>query len=147
MTDKISVKEKGIIDSGIKDFGTQKTAITGIGTDLKAEFDALTKALGITVDGESADGEVPTGLGDAAKSRADAAATALGKVTDSWQTWVNGATVIQEEGGTAVQGSGTASAGVGASGTTDAKPAPPQAKPYSTSGGTTGGVSPYPAVK
>lgn len=146
MTDKITIKNKATVDAGIKDFGTQKTAITGIGTDLKAEFDALTKALGITVDGENPEGEVPTGLGDSAKSRADAAATSLGKVADGWQKWVNGATVIQEEGADKVTG-GTASAGVGASGTTDAKPTPPQAKPYSTSGGSTGGVSPYPAAK
>ncbi|SIH16284.1 hypothetical protein [Mycobacteroides abscessus] len=146
MTDKISIKNKATVDAGIKDFGTQKTAITGIGNDLKAELDALTKALGITVDGESAEGEVPTSLGDSAKSRADAAATSLGKVADSWQKWVNGATVIQEEGADKVTG-GTASAGVGASGTTDAKPSAPQAKPYSTSGGTTGGSSPYPATK
>lgn len=146
MTDKISVKNKGVIDASIKDFRTQKTAVTSIGTDLKSEFDALIKALGITVDGESAEGEVPTGLGDAAKARADAAATSLGKVADSWQKWVNGAEVIQEEGADKVTG-GTASAGVGASGTTDAKPTPPQAKPYSTSGGSTGGSSPYPAAR
>lgn len=146
MTDKISIKDKATVDAGIKAFGAQKTAITDIGKDLKAELDALTAALGITVDGESAEGEVPTGLGDAAKARADAAATSLGTIAASWQKWVNGAEVIQEEGGAAVTGSGgTASAGVGASGTTDAKPTPPQAKPYSTSGGTTGGVSPYPA--
>ncbi|MGV0633856.1 hypothetical protein ABQE69_10800 [Mycolicibacillus trivialis] len=142
MTDKISIKSKGIIDAGIRDFGTQKTAITDIGNELKSEFDALTKALGITVDGEPAEGEVPTGLGESAKARADAAATSLGKVADSWQKWVNGATVIQEEGGDKVTGNG---------GDTPSKPETPkptpQAKPYSTSGGSTGGSSPYPAVK
>lgn len=143
MTDKISVKNKGVIDAGIKDFRTQKTAVTSIGTDLKSEFDALIKALGITVDGESAEGEVPTGLGDAAKARADAAATSLGKVADSWQKWVNGAEVIQEEGATAVQQAD----GSTPSKPADPKPTAPQAKPYSTSGGSTGGVSPYPAVK
>jgi len=149
MTDKITIKNKATVDAGIKDFGTQKTAITGIGNELKSEFDALTKALGITVDGEPAEGEVPTGLGESAKARADAAATSLGKVADRWQTWVNGAEVIQEEGGTAVQQSD----GSTPSKTADPKPetpkpapAPtaPQAKPYSTSGGSTGGVSPYP---
>ncbi|NOR99703.1 hypothetical protein [Mycobacteroides abscessus] len=142
MTDKITIKNKATVDAGIRGFGTQKTAITGIGNDLKSEFDALTAALGITVDGESAEGEVPAGLGDAAKARADAAATSLGKVADGWQSWVNGAEVIQEEGGTAVQQ---------ADGSTPSKPADPkptpQAKPYSTSGGSTGGSSPYPAVK
>lgn len=142
MTDKISVKNKGVIDAGIKDFRTQKTAVTSIGTDLKSEFDALIKALGITVDGESAEGEVPTGLGDAAKARADAAATSLGKVADGWQSWVNGAEVIQEEGGDKVTGNGDTP-----SKPANAKPTAPQAKPYSTSGGSTGGVSPYPAVK
>lgn len=121
MTDKISVKEKGVVDAGIKDLGTQKDAVTAIGADLKSEFDALTKALGITVDGESAEGEVPIGLGDSAKSRADAAAASLGALADSWQTWVNGAEVIQDEGGTAVQQS---------DGSAPSKP-----------------VDPYPAVK
>ncbi|RIS67528.1 hypothetical protein D2E70_16275 [Mycobacteroides abscessus] len=143
MTDKISIKNKATVDAGIKDFGTQKEAVTSIGTDLKAEFDALTTALGITVDGESAEGEVPTGLGDAAKSRADAAATSLGTLATGWQTWVNGAEVIQEEGGTAVQQSD----GSTPSKTADPKPTTPQATPYSTSGGSTGGASPYPAAK
>ncbi|SLF07046.1 hypothetical protein [Mycobacteroides abscessus] len=143
MTDKITIKNKATVDAGIKDFGKQKTAITGIGNELKSEFDALTKALGITVDGEPAEGEVPTGLGESAKARADAAATSLGKVADSWQKWVNGATVIQEEGGTAVQQAD----GSTPSKPADPKPTAPQAKPYSTSGGSTGGVSPYPAVK
>lgn len=149
MTDKITVKEKGIVDAAIKDFRAQKEAVTGIGNDLKAELDALTAALGITVDGESAEGGVPTGLGDAAKARADSAATSLGALATSWQTWVNGVDVIDGEGGTAVQQ---------ADGSTpkpaDPKPAPapaptptPQATPYSTSGGSTGGTSPYPAVK
>ena len=106
MTDKISIKDKATVDAAIKAFGTQKTAITGIGTDLKAEFDALTKALGITVDGESAEGEVPTGLGDAAKARADAAATSLGTIATSWQSWLDGATVIQEDGADKVAGNG-----------------------------------------
>lgn len=147
MTDKISVKDKATVDAGIKDYRTQKEAVTGIGNDLKAELDALTAALGITVDGESADGEVPTGLGASAKARADAAATSLGTLADSWQSWLDGVEVIQEEGATGVQGASGGSGdfgGVTASGTVDTSPT---VKPYSTSGGTTGGVSPYPAVK
>lgn len=144
MTDKISIKDKATVDAGIKDFGAQKTAITSIGNDLKSEFDALTKALGITVDGETAQGEVPTGLGDAAKSRADSAATSLGTLATGWQTWVNGATVIQEEGADKVTGGSSVDT---PSKPADPKPTAPQAKPYSTSGGTTGGSSPYPAVK
>lgn len=145
MTDKISIKNKAIIDAGIRDFGTQKTAITDIGKDLKAELDALTAALGITVDGESAEGEVPTGLGDAAKARADAAATSLGTIATSWQKWVNGAEVIQEEGGAAVTGSGGDTPSKPETPKPSPAPTAPQATPYSTSGGTTGGVSPYPA--
>lgn len=138
MTDKISIKDKATVDAGIKDFGAQKTAISSIGNDLKSEFDALTAALGITVDGESAEGEVPAGLGDSAKSRADAAATELGALANSWQSWVNGVTVIQEDGADKAQGG---------SGDAPAKPTEPTVKPYTTSGGTTGGTSPYPAVK
>lgn len=107
MTDKISVKEKGVVDAGIRDLRTQKEAVTSIGNDLKAELDALTKALGITVDGESAQGEVPTGLGDSAKTRADAASTELGNLATSWQTWVDGVTVIQEDGADRVESGDT----------------------------------------
>lgn len=144
MTDKITIKERAAVDAGIKDYGTQKEAVTGIGNDLKAELDALTAALGLEVDGETAEGEVPTGLGDSAKTRADSAADALGTLADRWQSWLDGVEVIQEEGGTAVQ-----QADGGTSKPADPKPSTPtpQATPYSTSGGTTGGVSPYPATK
>ncbi|ORA27392.1 hypothetical protein [Mycobacterium aquaticum] len=106
MTDKISVKDKATVTSGAKDFRTQKEAVTSIGTDLQAEFDALITALGITVDGESAEGGVPTGLGASAKARADSAAASLGTLADSWETWVNRLEVIDGEGATAVEGAG-----------------------------------------
>lgn len=102
MGGRIRIEDKGIIDAGVRDYGTQKAAVTTAGTDLKSDLDALVSALGIEVDGEGAVDDVPSGLGDGAKSRADGVATQLGGLATGWQSWVNGQEVIQHEAGTTV---------------------------------------------
>ncbi|AYM40365.1 hypothetical protein [Mycobacteroides chelonae] len=120
MGGRISIKDKAAVDAGIKDYGTQKTAVTTAGTDLKSDLDALVAALGITVDGEGADGDISAGLGDGAKSRADGAATQLGGLATGWQSWVNGQEVIQEAAATDVTQQG---------GDKPTKPKPAESKP------------------
>ncbi|SIF24593.1 hypothetical protein [Mycobacteroides abscessus] len=106
MGGRIRIDDKTAVDAGIRAYGTQKNAVTSIGTDLQSEFDALTAALGITVDGEGADGDVPSGLGDGAKTRAGGAATKLDALAAGWKSWVSGQEVVQEAAATDVRAQG-----------------------------------------
>ncbi|RIS02759.1 hypothetical protein [Mycobacteroides abscessus] len=146
MTDEITIKERAAVQARIGELTAHKTSVTTLGTTVTSSITALTAALTATA-GTGAE-PVPAGVDTRVQAEFNAAAEKVGGASSKLQSWVNGATVIQEEGADKVTGaSGTASAGVGASGTADANPALPQAKPYSTSGGTTGGSSPYPATK
>lgn len=131
MSGKISVKDKAAVDSGITDYGTQKEAVTTIGGDLKADLDALAAALGIEVDGEGAEGDIPAGLGDGAKTRADSVATSLGTLATGWKDWVNGLDVIQEAAATSVTQQG-GDAPAPAPKPAETKPTSPAAAPAGT---------------
>lgn len=138
----ITIKEKAAVQARIGELNTHKQSVTDLGTAVAAQITALTSALTATA-GSGAE-PVPSDIGTTVQAEFDAAATKLGATSGKLQSWLDTQTVIQEEGGTSVQQSGGAGdfGGVTASGTINVSP---QAKPYSTSGGMTGGVSPYPA--
>ncbi|SIJ94166.1 hypothetical protein [Mycobacteroides abscessus] len=146
MTDKITIKERAAVQAHIGELNTHKASVTTLGTTVTSSITALTAALTATA-GAGAE-PVPGGLDTRVQAEFNAAAEKVGGASSKLQSWLDGVGTIDGEGADTVTGaSGTASVAVGASGTTDAKPTPPQAKPYSTSGGTTGGTSPYPATK
>lgn len=154
MTDTITIKERAATQARIAELNTHKQSVTDLGTAVAAQISALTSALTATA-GSGAD-TVPSGVGTTVQAEFEAAAAKVGATSSKLQSWLDGQTVIQEEGGTAVQ---QADGSVGSKPETPKpetpKPTPtpvpaptaPQATPYSTSGGTTGGVSPYPAAK
>ncbi|MCP2622070.1 hypothetical protein NLB33_04280 [Mycolicibacterium smegmatis] len=144
MTDRITIKERAAVQKRIGELTAHKTSVTTLGTTVASSITALTSALTATA-GAGAE-PVPSGISDSVQAKFNTAAEKVGGASSKLQSWLDGAEVIQAEGADKVTG-GTASAGVGASGTTDTKPTAAQAKPYSTSGGSTGGVSPYPAAK
>lgn len=141
----ITIKEKAAVQARVTELNTHKQSVTTQGTLVTAQITALTSALTATA-GSGAD-PVPSGVGTKVQAQFDAAATKLGATSTKLQGWLDGQTVIQEEGGTSVT---QADGGSGSKPTpepTPPKPSEPTVKPYSTSGGTTGGTSPYPAVK
>lgn len=142
----ITIKEKAAVQARIGELNTHKQSVTTLGTTVAAQITALTSALTATA-GAGAD-PVSSGISTTVQGEFDAAATKVGGASSKLQSWLDGQTVIQEEGGTGVQ---QADGGTPAKPETP-KPTPtptptPQATPYSTSGGTTGGTSPYPAAK
>ncbi len=149
MTDKISIKDKTAVQARIGELNTHEQSVTSLGNKAKSRVTALTAALGITADGSAPAEPVSGGAGTTAQGHTDTATGKLSSASSKLQSWLGGLETIDTEGATGVQSaSGTANAGVGASGSTGPStptPTTSQAKPYSTSGGTTGGVSPYPA--
>lgn len=151
MADKITIREKKAVQARISELNTHKQSVTDFGTAVTAQITALSTALTATA-GSGAD-PVPSGVGTTVQGQFDAAATKLGATSTKLQGWLDRQTVIQEEGAdkvTGASGSGdfggvTASGSVDASGSSSPTPTTPTVKPYSTSGGSTGGTSPYPA--
>ncbi|MBN3458245.1 hypothetical protein JNN96_29830 [Mycobacterium sp. DSM 3803] len=143
MTGKISIKDRGVVQGHINGLTATQTKLTTAAQQARTEHAAVIAALGVSVDGNTG-GTAPAAGNPGAQ--ADAAATALGTATTGMQSWLDGLEVIDQEGATGVEtesGSGDFG-GVTASGTVNVSP---QATPYSTSGGSTGGSSPYPAAK
>ncbi|WP_078321703.1 hypothetical protein [Mycobacteroides chelonae] len=154
MTDKITVKERAATQARIGELNTHKQSVTDLGAAVASSITALTSALTATA-GSGAD-PVPSGVSTAVQGQFEAAATKLGATSGKLQSWLDGVTVIDEEGATGVQ-----QADGGTPKPVDPKPSTPTptptptpkptptlpVQPYSTSGGTTGGVSPYPAAK
>lgn len=137
MTDKISIKNRAAVQGHINTLTAQKTKLSTLADQARAEHAAVMAALAVTSGGSTAQASTST-----AGAHADAAASKLSTATTGLQTWLDSLETIDDEGGAAVTGSGDTP-----SKPTDPKPTAPQAKPYSTSGGTTGGSSPYPAAK
>lgn len=143
MTGKITIKEKAAVRARIGELNAHKTSVTALGTTVGAQITALTAALTATA-GSDAE-PVPSGISDAVQAEFNTAAEKVGTASGKLQSWLDKQTVIQEEGGTAVQGSGGDAPAKPETPKPAPAPTPPQVTPYRTSGGTTGGVSPYPA--
>ncbi|OHU33360.1 hypothetical protein BKG79_22420 [Mycobacteroides chelonae] len=153
MTGKITIKDRATVQGHITNLVAVKTKLTAAAERARTEQAAVIAALAVSVDGNTGGGAPAAGNPGA---QADAAATALGTATTGMQSWLDGLETVDTEGATGVQ-----SADGGTPEPTEPKPADPkpstptptpapapttpQAKPYSTSGGTTGGTSPYPA--
>ncbi|CPR69620.1 hypothetical protein [Mycobacteroides abscessus] len=149
MTDKITIKERAAVQARIGELNTHQRSVTTLGTAVSAQITALTSAL--TATALAGAEPVPGGISTAVKGQFDAAAAKVGATSSKLQSWLDGQTVIDQDGSTGVQ-----QADGSTPKPTDPKPETPkpgtptptpQAKPYSTSGGSTGGSSPYPAAE
>lgn len=171
MTDDIVV-DRTTAETGIKAIRAQQTKFTDAGNEGAALFDKVSAALGIAIAGQPAV-EVPTGGADTVRRQAAALSKRAGGVAASLETWMNTELGIQNDAATAVTRAGDdASSKPTDPKPADPKPTPtptepkpeapkptpapaqapspapttPTVKPYSTSGGSTGGTSPYPAA-
>ncbi|MGV0675673.1 hypothetical protein A5666_00030 [Mycolicibacterium fortuitum] len=143
MTDKDKiVVDRPTATTGIAAIRAQQTKITDAGSAGAGLFDKVTAALGIAVPGQ-ATVEAPTGGADTIRQQAAALSKRAGSIATTLESWMNTEVGVQGDGATAVT---QADGGSGSKPVEPAKPTP-TVKPYTTSGGTTGGVSPYPAVK
>lgn len=122
---------------GIAAIRKQQTAITNTGSEGAAVFDAVTKALGITIPGQAAV-EVPTGGADTVRQQAAAISRRVGSVADGLEKWMTTELGIQTDTAQTVTATGDGGktgtvdgsfAGVTASGTANVAATPKAADP------------------
>ncbi|ANO17374.1 Uncharacterised protein [Mycobacteroides abscessus subsp. abscessus] len=104
MTDKITIKEKAAVQARIGELNTHKTSVTDLGTAVTSSITALTAALTATA-GAGAE-PVPAGVDTRVQAEFNTAAEKVGGASSKLQSWMNGATVIQEDGADKVAGNG-----------------------------------------
>lgn len=126
MSGTISVKDKAKADKAIGEFGPEQESIKTIGTDAKSDWEALAVIFTIPVDGETCGETLPPEPGDLFVTRTEAIALQVGGLGSSWRSWVDGLTVVQQEGKEAVEKAGEGKA-----------PKEPQEKPGDKPVGTT----------
>lgn len=100
MTDTITIKEKAAVKARIGELNTHKQSVAALGVTFATQVTALTSALTATA-GAGAE-PVPGGVATKVQAGFDAEAAKLGTTSGKLQSWLDGCTVIQEEGATTV---------------------------------------------
>lgn len=122
-TKEITIKEKAAVHARISELNTHKQSVTDLGSAVTAQITALTSALTATA-GASAE-PVPSGIRDSVQAKFTATAETVGSASGKLQSWLDGQTVIDDEGAdTVTGGSDGASKPTPAPASTPAKPVP-----------------------